>query len=570
MRNYFSPDIEEVKKYFTQIDDFKSWLYLGADTNHKELFGVIKEYLGVNLLFIIVINKNFPNVKPDIYFLNGYDCFRDIPHLMPSDAICYVDEEGLLMDEDNPTGIIRDSFRKALDTLIKSLKGESKDDYLKEFQYYWGDSNSIEATSFIRDLKAPKIVLWLIASNGRSFIFESEEQAQWYSSKFAVNLEEWESRKILYLPLTSSKDISFKNQWTIDTLKNVIFRNIGLKNRLNRYLRTDVTLPVYITIPTENNSSVHFAVSFGKLSRYKHPLLDKKSQAKITQIIINRMDKDYLLPRGGAKREISDKKICVIGCGAIGGIVALELAKAGVLNLLLIDHDKFTKDNLYRHVLGIDDGIGCSKVDGLKKLIESKLPHNDVRAIFKRFDDVVRDEMIDFGEYNLIIDATGIPNVGFQIATYFVSQHQGLPVVHTWLEPLGIGGHVMVTNQKGRGCFKCLYRRTEEGVIYNGASFTAPGQSFSKSMFGCMGMFTPFSNLDAMKTACMVVDVTVKVLLGREDKNQLLSWKGDSVDILDQGFALSNRYANLTVAELYEKRYDFINDDCSLCIKKVS
>ena len=323
-------------------------------------------------------------------------------------------------------------------------------------------------------------------------------------------------------------------------------------------------------MPAENSSRIHFAVSFDKTAGYKHPLLDKKYQSKINPIIVKRMDKDYLLPRGGARKEISNKQVCVIGCGAVGGAVVVELAKAGISNLLLIDHDRFSEDNLYRHVLGMNDGIGQSKVDCLKKAVESKLPHSTITAIAKRFDEVVNEGEVDFNDYNLVIDTTGKSNVGFQIARYFASEHKGLPVVHGWLEPLGIGGHVAVTNYKNGGCYKCLFRRSDEGRIYNGASFAAPGQSFSKSMFGCAGMFTPFSSLDAMKTALMIVEASVKVLLGKESKSQLFSWKGDAEDFLAEGFVLSNRYNNMSTDELFKRRYDFINDDCPLCTKDLN
>ena len=564
-------DIERLKSCFERIGDFKRWLHLGANKNHYEFFGVVKEYMGTDLLFIIQISKNFPNAKPDIFFLRGHSVFGDIPHLMPSDAICYVDEEGILIDEDNPAGVIRDAFRKAFDTLVKSLKGESERDYVREFQYYWGGSGSIVMTSFVGDAKTPKLVQWLVAGDGRNFVFEDEQQSQLYLPKFDVVPDESLTRQILYLPLSSSRGISFKDKWTIGILRKVIFGNIGFKERVNRCLRADSSLPVYITIPTENSSRVHFAVSFENVNAHKHPLLDKKCESEIKPIIVKRMDKDYLLPRGGARKEISNKKVCVIGCGAIGGIVAVELAKAGISALLLIDPDRFSEDNLYRHVLGMNDGIGQSKVDCLKKMIESKLPHSTLTAISKRFDEVVDDGKVDFNEYDVVIDATGKPNVGFQIARYFVSQHsKRLPVIHGWLEPLGIGGHVVVSNQKDGGCYKCLFRRTEEGSIYNGASFAAPGQSFSKSMFGCVGMFTPFSSLDAMKTAVMIVEASVKVLIGRENKSQLLSWKGEAEDFLAQGFALSNRYNNLTADELFERRYEFINEHCPLCTKETN
>lgn len=63
-----------------------------------------------------------------------------------------------------------------------------------------------------------------------------------------------------------------------------------------------------------------------------------------------------------------DKKVIILGCGSVGSLVALQLAKSGVGNFLLVDNDIVEYHNLCRHQCGISD-VGRYKTDALKERI---------------------------------------------------------------------------------------------------------------------------------------------------------------------------------------------------------
>ena len=46
--------------------------------------------------------------------------------------------------------------------------------------------------------------------------------------------------------------------------------------------------------------------------------------------------------------EVGQKRVCVIGCGAVGSIVVELLVKIGIKKLYLIDFDNFEKENIYK------------------------------------------------------------------------------------------------------------------------------------------------------------------------------------------------------------------------------
>ena len=63
-----------------------------------------------------------------------------------------------------------------------------------------------------------------------------------------------------------------------------------------------------------------------------------------------------------------EKSAVILGCGSVGSLVALELARSGVGNFLLVDTDILEYHNICRHQCGISD-IGEYKVDVVKKRI---------------------------------------------------------------------------------------------------------------------------------------------------------------------------------------------------------
>ncbi len=566
MAEYFQGNVEKLKSYFSKTQIFNSWEHIEGYSGNLEVFLCTFLHNGYKIAFYMAFDNHFPNSRPSVYILGDTTMLGQVPHLLPSNEICYCDKEGLLLDDSNPVGIIEEAFTMSFDTLKGSVNGNADRDYLREFEYYWGDSvENFRVISLLGDLPTPRIVK-LGSNKNIKLIGETEEVIDDFYKKTENLEEQLEFSEVLFIPLTNSYGISFQEKWDTKKLYNVIFQNIRLHNRILEYLKSNPEIQVYVTIPNGEDNRVHFCVEFEKAKNGKHPLIDKSNSTVLREIIVDRADVDYLLPRGGASREMRDKNVSIVGCGAIGSIVAMELAKMGVMNLSFIDHDKLSRANIYRHVLGNSSGIGKYKVEGLKEKIEADLPLTDITIYPKTFQETVNESPDLFASADLIIDATGIPNTSFQILDFTYNQRLNTPILHSWLEPIGIGGHVVTSNLNSIGCYRCLYSYSEDGQFYNKASFAAPGQTFSKSMFGCVNMFTPFSSVDATKTAILTVELAKKLLTGEETKSSLESWKGESGEFLKHGYKFSDRYSNLTLQELKDFKYEFANKTCSTCL----
>lgn len=84
------------------------------------------------------------------------------------------------------------------------------------------------------------------------------------------------------------------------------------------------------------------------------------------------------------------KRVAVLGCGSVGSLVVLELARAGVGNFLLVDADIFEYHNICRHQCGVED-VGRYKVDAVRDRILAINPCAHVETARTTAEQVAKD-----------------------------------------------------------------------------------------------------------------------------------------------------------------------------------
>ncbi|MBZ5678442.1 MAG: ThiF family adenylyltransferase [Acidobacteriia bacterium] len=272
----------------------------------------------------------------------------------------------------------------------------------------------------------------------------------------------------------------------------------------------------------------------------------------------DRFDPEFLLPRGGANIELKTKRVAIIGCGAVGSYVVQHLAAAGVGELRLVDPEDLANGNCHRHVLGVNN-VGIKKVKGLVEEFSEKYPHQICLEKAQRVQEVLAAEPAFVLEADIIVVALGDETLALELNRTLGARRQ----IHAWLDPMGLGGHVLSTGDH-RGCFECLFKRHPDYGLYNAASFAAPGQSFQRSFAGCAGVFTPFGALDASRVAGIASRQVVNLLLQKERRSLLVSWLGDRRSFEQNGFRVSARAQSFAVEE---ERFEtaFAADGCPVC-----
>jgi molybdopterin/thiamine biosynthesis adenylyltransferase len=97
-----------------------------------------------------------------------------------------------------------------------------------------------------------------------------------------------------------------------------------------------------------------------------------------------------------------NKGVLIMGCGSVGSLAVLELARAGVGRFLLIDDDILGYHNICRHQCGIAD-VGKYKTDAIKERILQINPEATVELRHCKIQEVPLSVLSDFCNNNTIV-----------------------------------------------------------------------------------------------------------------------------------------------------------------------
>lgn len=312
---------------------------------------------------------------------------------------------------------------------------------------------------------------------------------------------------------------------------------------------------VLFSMPRDGIERTQLLVHFKSKVILPHPLMKFCPDWIIDTYSVRRHNKEYLLERGGADTSLNNKKVAIIGCGSVGGEVAVMLAKSGVGQLTLVDPDKLEADNIYRHRLGggflnfmpskIDGEVKSkSKVHSLASELEGNLPFVKVSPIVSRFENVDASKILQ--GVDLVIVTVGDPSLSLLLNKQLLK----LGVKHAifcWNEASGYGGHSVSLELK-KVCYECLFSNETGFGMDNMLALLKPNQAISKNLTGCAGVFTPFSYLDSSRTAAIAAQQAIDILLGYNLFSVAHTWKGEN----RFGLQVSERFNQMPLQEKLE------------------
>ncbi len=105
----------------------------------------------------------------------------------------------------------------------------------------------------------------------------------------------------------------------------------------------------------------------------------------------------------GGQKKIRQAKIAIIGLGALGTTTAELLTRAGIGELLIIDKDKITIENLHRQTLYKEKHIGENKTTITKKELQEINKDTKIKTITQY---LTKENTHNLDEYEIILDCT--------------------------------------------------------------------------------------------------------------------------------------------------------------------
>ena len=199
---------------------------------------------------------------------------------------------------------------------------------------------------------------------------------------------------------------------------------------------------------------------------------------------------------------LATKRVLVVGCGGLGGMVIECLARIGVGHLRVVDGDVFEESNLNRQLLSSTMNLGRPKVLAAQQRIMAVNPLVEVDAV--QADLVAENAMELLAGCDVAVDC--LDNIPVRLVLQQAAKTAGVPVVHGavagWL------GRICVI-QPGGDLLSLLYPNQEEaqgeerqrGTLSFTAALTASWQAAEtvKLLLGKPGLQGEILEVDLMQ-----------------------------------------------------------------------
>ena len=527
---------------------------------------------------VICIPEKWYRDLIDIYVEN-YNEIDFMPHIDRKGKICLFDLEGVLIDQ-NLQGILIESLVRAKDILENGFLGTNAGDFLDEFELYWGQLPGHRFLKF--DVPVSEVSQTIKCTFERTSQRKKEKQSEYfkqmrsaiiYAGKDSQILKKWNLKKAsivnaAYFIISPDTDIfppDIRKELSIKYLNNLL-KWVSLKESSDILLKLHSNRVIIFAIrqPRGNINFVGFYIEGGRLEKGNDGYWFKDVSV-LQPLEVHRADKNFLMMRTAQPDEDTDKKILVIGCGSIGGYLICELAKSGFEDLTIVDDDRLSDENIFRHLLGMEY-VSEYKCVAIEEYIRKNIPEVSIRSLAEKCEEAVLEGDINLEEYNMIISATGNHNFNRWINTYIFNNKIDVPVIYAWNEVYGIGNHVAYFKYGNKGCYNCLFGRTEQaGELYDKSSYCKPGQKIVQSTGGCGKTYVPYGDTISLKTVLLCLDVIGKVFSGKLETNLLLSMKGNDCFFRAQGFEISGRYSRQIENIKILTGDQILNTECGVC-----
>ncbi|UCE75447.1 MAG: ThiF family adenylyltransferase [Methanomassiliicoccales archaeon] len=121
---------------------------------------------------------------------------------------------------------------------------------------------------------------------------------------------------------------------------------------------------------------------------------------------VNRYARQIILEEIGedGQKVLGRSSALIVGCGALGGVIADHLTRAGVGKITIVDRDIIALENLQRQILFDESDIGIPKAVAASKKLQQINSEVVIEAIVKDFNPNNAEKTL--GSANIILDGT--------------------------------------------------------------------------------------------------------------------------------------------------------------------
>lgn len=146
----------------------------------------------------------------------------------------------------------------------------------------------------------------------------------------------------------------------------------------------------------------------------------------MSSVFSHRYDRNFdALSQEDMKRLMSSR-VCVIGCGGLGGYVIEYLGRLGVGHITAVDGDVFNESNLNRQLYSAEAFLGRPKAEAARLRMLDVNSEIFLRAVCEYFTEDNAEDILS--DCDLVIDA--LDNLSSRMLLERAAERQGITVIH--------------------------------------------------------------------------------------------------------------------------------------------
>ncbi len=235
------------------------------------------------------------------------------------------------------------------------------------------------------------------------------------------------------------------------------------------------------------------------------------NRLRVKKDIFSRSEED-----GENLDKLSQKMVTILGLGALGSTIAVELARSGVHRFVLCDKDRLDVQNIGRHDLTLSE-LGCQKVKGIGDKIQMINPASEVSLYTEDLTNLeTKDELFSqLLQSDLIISTIDEHPARRVVNSYLVPP--GKKILYTGVYFRSVAGYAMIA-EKEIACLECLDRRIDY-LIQNKEIPDFPGMVPKGLWEQCSAPSFPGGSVKVHLISLMAARIALDLLQDRRQKD---------------------------------------------------
>lgn len=531
---------------------------------------VTKDSFLLEVCLYLGFDEFFPLSIPRIYLSDkSYKEIGLIPHVATDKFICTYHEDTLTLNQNNPTGIIKECLTAAKAIIEKGLIGDNAIEFKKEFGAYWTDTagkdyDSFSYLSLITEYPNETSLITILALktpyNRIKYVLYSDKNApvvKRFLHFLAQNGHSGHEHKALFLvnygdnisppfPCTNDDILGTLNERHLVEFKKYINANNSVEKHV--FFLADTTESSILVgwkhnrlITKINGYRAGHISQFEILSRYQ-------KNERIVRILVNVYNNNRIENRTSGI--VNEKyRFLIAGLGSIGSNLLFFLNALNYPDYKLVDDDALKIENIGRHLLGIN-AVNQSKVTAIYHHIKNIRPDQDVIIKGERVESLLKNNLDFFNDCSYAFIAIGNQNIEDHIIKLINDGKIIIPVFFLWVEPYAIGGHCLYIHPDDKVDVGSLYSYNlyRKNIIAD-LEYIDSNPILSKQEAGCQTAYTPYSSNDTVMFLSSIYKWINSIIKDNVRSSSGIQWIGNIKLANELGVRLNN--PEITPADSY-------------------